>query len=137
MVPEVVSGRFGVNFEVIFGIILDTTGAIKSRLRLQNARVSEAMNAFVNYAIFAYFSFAFSHFCACCIDHFTLSRLPGRSQGCFFVCFTIFGLSEPLRRGVCFKALLSGPRGRFGVIFELILGIILELTFSSRLRSSD
>ena len=58
-VPEVV---FGVIFEVIFGVILDRVGAIKSRLRLYDARVTEGMNAFVSYGFFACFSFAFSHF---------------------------------------------------------------------------
>ena len=37
-VPEVVSG---VIFEAIFGVILDTVGAIKSRLRLYDARVTK------------------------------------------------------------------------------------------------
>ena len=37
-VPEVI---LGVIFEVIFGVILDTAGAIKSRLRLYDARVTK------------------------------------------------------------------------------------------------
>ena len=58
-VPEVI---FGVIFDVIFGVILDTVGVIKSRFWLYDARVTEGMNAFMNYGIFACFSFAFSHF---------------------------------------------------------------------------
>ena len=76
-VPEVI---FGVTFEVIFGVILFTVGAIKSRLRLYDARVTKLINACMNYVFFACFSFAFSHFshfCACCIDHFALPGLPG------------------------------------------------------------
>ena len=76
-VPEVI---FGVIFEVIFRVILDIVGAIKSRFRVDGARVTELINAFVNYGFFACFSFAFSHFshfCACCIDHFALPGLPG------------------------------------------------------------
>ena len=58
-VPEVI---FGVIFEVIFGVILDTIGAIKSRFRVDDARVTKLINAFMNYELFACFSFAFSHF---------------------------------------------------------------------------
>ena len=37
-VPEVI---FGIIFEVIFWVILDTAGAIKSRLRLYDARMTK------------------------------------------------------------------------------------------------
>ena len=45
-VPEVI---FGVTFEVIFGVILDTVGAIKSRLRVDGARVTNLIDAFMNH----------------------------------------------------------------------------------------
>ena len=80
-VPE---ANFGVIFEVIFGVILDTAGAIKSRLRLYDARVTKRINAAMNYGFFACFSFAISHFLhffARCIDHFALSGLPARGSG--------------------------------------------------------
>ena len=45
-VPEVI---FGVIFEVIFGVILDTVGAIKSRFRVDDARVTKLISAFMNH----------------------------------------------------------------------------------------
>ena len=45
-VPEVI---FGVTFEVIFGAILDTVGAIKSRFRVDGARVTNLIDAFMNH----------------------------------------------------------------------------------------
>ena len=49
-VPDVIFGViFGVIFEVIFGVILDTVGAIKSRFRVDDARVTKLINAFMNH----------------------------------------------------------------------------------------
>ena len=45
-VPEVI---FGVIFEVIFGVILDTVGAIKLRFRVDDARVTKLINAFMDH----------------------------------------------------------------------------------------
>ena len=43
-VPEVI---FEVTFEVIFGVILFTVGTIKSRFRVDGARVTNLINAFI------------------------------------------------------------------------------------------
>ena len=82
-VPEVI---FGVIFEVIFGVIFDTVGAIKSRLRLYDARVTEGMNASMNYGCFYMFLiciftfFAFLALVALTILHCPVCRPGGETD---------------------------------------------------------